>query len=132
MLTIPTRLQSSPLHGIGVYTVEPVARGTLVWTFHPGFDVEWDDATVAQLPEPAQRFLKMHAYRALETGRLTLNTDYAKHMNHSDTPNLISDAHSNYYAARDLAAGEELLCDYRAFVVAGTIEDMPELHAPAA
>jgi uncharacterized protein len=131
MLTIPTRLQNSSLHGIGVFATEPVAQGTLVWTFHPGFDIEWDEAEVAKLPPVAQRFLKMHAYRALETGRLTLNTDYAKHMNHSDTPNLVSDAASNYYAARDIAAGEELLCDYRAFVAEGWIDDMPDLHCKA-
>ena len=44
---------------------------------------------------------------------ITLCGDHAKHMNHSDDPNLL-DLETNV-AARDIAAGEELTCNYYIF-----------------
>jgi SET domain-containing protein len=38
------------------------------------------------------------------------------YMNHSDTPNVTSSKELNfeYFAAREIAEGEEIVCDYRA------------------
>ena len=53
-------------------------------------------------------------------------------MNHADEPN-IADAGDTMYAARDIAPGEELLCDYRAVrVVAFDPDAQSAIHQIAA
>jgi len=50
---------------------------------------------------------------------VTLCADNAKHMNHSDSPNVVNgedgDGVETNVAARDIEAGEELTCDYYSF-----------------
>jgi len=44
---------------------------------------------------------------------MVLCADHAKHVNHSDDPNLLETPDGlREYAARDIAAGEELTCNY--------------------
>lgn len=40
MLLVRVRVDRSPIHGLGVFAAEPIARGTDVWRFTPGFDLE--------------------------------------------------------------------------------------------
>lgn len=122
MLLIETQLKESPIHGIGLFCVGPVPKGTRVWQFHPLFDLVLDETSVAALPPAMHTFLKMYAYRTVESNELIVNLDLSRHMNHADEPNLTSDAESNYYAAHDLAPGTELTCDYREFAVGGCID----------
>ena len=74
---------------------------------------------IAALPVPAQEFFNMYGYVEMRGGRpvVTLCGDHAKHMNHSDTPDLIDgEPHlDTNVAARDIEAGEELTCDYHSF-----------------
>lgn len=122
MLLIETELRPSAIHGIGLFCVEPVARGTRVWEFHPLFDLVVNEADLPSLPAPMHSFLRMYGYRTVESNELIVNLDLSRHMNHADNPNLVSDAQSNYYAAADLPAGTELTCDYREFAVGGCCE----------
>ena len=119
MLLIETEIRESEIHGIGLFCVEPIAKGTKVWEFHPLFDLTLQETELGSLPPPMHSFLRKYAYRSLETSELIVNLDLSRHMNHSDVRNLVSDADSNYYAACDLAPGTELTCDYRAFSVEG-------------
>ena len=115
MLLIETALRESAIHGIGLFCVEAIPRGTKVWEFNPLFDQVVDEALLHTLPPAMHTFLKMYAYRAVEDNALYINLDLSRHMNHSATPNLIMDTDSSYYAAHDIAAGTELTCDYREF-----------------
>lgn len=38
MILIPARVAASRIHGLGLFAVEPIPRGTPVWRFVPGFD----------------------------------------------------------------------------------------------
>ena len=40
MLLVRVRLAPSPLHGIGVFAVDPIPSGTEVWRFTPGLDLD--------------------------------------------------------------------------------------------
>lgn len=132
MLLIETEIKQSEIHGMGLFCVELIPKGTKVWSFHPLFDVVIDETQLAQLPPPAHAFLQMYAYRSVETGELIVNVDQSRHMNHADEPTLVSDADSNYYAVRDLPPGTELTCDYREFAVSGCSDFIasgtPDLH----
>lgn len=119
MLLIPVRVAPSVIEGNGLFTVGPVPAGTPVWRFEPGFDQAFPPAAVAALPLPARAHLRRYAWIRREDGCAILSGDQACFMNHSGTPNTgmppgARDA-AVTVALRDLVAGEELTCDYRAF-----------------
>lgn len=114
MFHVPTYLSESSIHGIGVYTPEPIPAGTVVWDYHP--DVDWRLAPeeLVDFPEPFRSELRRWCYLDAESGQYVLCGDNAKFMNHSTSPNC-DDSGARTVAARDIAAGEELTCDYRIF-----------------
>jgi hypothetical protein len=119
MMLIPTRVQPSAIHGLGLFTVAPVPRGTPVWRFEPGFDREFTAAEFAALPVLAQQHLRWFAFRDGAQGNWVLGGDLSIFMNHAAQPNTGAPANSSgpvtTVALRDLAAGEELTWDYFAF-----------------
>jgi SET domain-containing protein len=119
MLLVPTRLAQSPLHGLGVFAVAAIPKGTPVWRFAPGLDMEFDAGIVETLPEHVRQFFSHYGYLDKNVKRLVLCFDDARFVNHSDTPNLFTDyaqdPHGLDVALRDIAAGEELTMDYGGF-----------------
>jgi SET domain-containing protein len=119
MMLIRTRVQPSEIHGMGLFAVEPIARGTAVWRCESGFDRAYSAAQFAALPAEAQRHLRWFAFLDSASGNWVLSGDHACFMNHSLKPNTgaLADAKApvTTIALRDIAAGEELTCDYFAF-----------------
>ena len=119
MVLVPTRVAPSGIHGNGLSAVEAIPRGTPFYRFAPGFDRTFTAVEVAALPEPARSHIRHFAYFNPATGDAVLSGDHACFMKHSPTPNTGAppDAVSlvTTLALRDIAAGEELTCDYRAF-----------------
>ncbi|HVL02272.1 MAG TPA: SET domain-containing protein-lysine N-methyltransferase [Dongiaceae bacterium] len=134
MLLIETEIRQSKIHGLGLFCVGRVSKGTKVWEFHPLFDQVLKEEDVANLPPSMHSFLQLYAYRSVQTNELIVNLDQSRHMNHADNPCLVSDVESNYYAAYDLEPGTELTCDYREFSVSGCdFQSLDvELHAAKA
>jgi len=128
VLLIETELRQSEIHGIGLFCLGAIAKGTKVWEYHPLFDLAFSEADVLSLPASMHSFMRMYAYRSVETKELMVNIDLSRHMNHAENPTLICDAESNYYAAFDLAPGTELTCDYRVFSMEGC-SDFLDLNA---
>lgn len=114
MFLVPTYLQGSSIHGIGVFVAEPIPAGTGVWDFHPDVDWRLTPEALARFPEPFRARFRTWCYREGESGLYVLCGDNAKFMNHSAAPNC-DDAGAFTVAVRDIAAGEELTCDYRSF-----------------
>ena len=119
MLLINTRVAPSPIHGLGLFTVAAVPRGTPVWRFEPGFDHAFSPAQFAALPPLAREHLRMYCFTSRDDGHLSKSGDHACFMNHSETCNTGAPPDATppitTVALRDLAANEELTCDYRAF-----------------
>lgn len=117
MLLIPAHLAPSPIHGIGCFTDHDIKQGELVWVYDDRIDRRIPAAELADFPAPTQAFLTMYAYEEIVDGQrvLTLCGDHAKHMNHADKPNLLEGADGSNLAACDIAASEELTCDYSSF-----------------
>lgn len=115
MLLVRTYLASSPIAGIGVFAADAIRKCTPIWRFTPGFDV--------LLPADFEHggdgsFVEIYTQRCETSGMLLLCADNARFMNHSDDPNVhsappLSDPCKADLALRDIAAGEELTCDYR-------------------
>ena len=119
MLLVPTRLAQSAIHGLGVFAVAPIAKGTAIWRFASGLDMEFDPAIVDTLPAHVQTFFSHYGYLDRNMKRIILCFDDARFVNHSDTPNVATDYAQDAYgldvALRDIAAGEELTMDYGGF-----------------
>lgn len=119
MMLIETRVAPSAIHGMGLFAVKAVPRGTPIWKFQPGFDRAFDPAECDQLPLLAQQHLRWFAFLSRADGAWVLSGDHACFMNHSATPNTGAalDAREPVVtvALRDIAAGEEITCDYFAF-----------------
>ena len=119
MLLVKTRVAPSAIHGLGLFAAEFIPRGAAVWRFAPGFDREFPPEAFAALPSAAQAHTRWFAFVDRASGRWILSGDHACFMNHAPTPNTGAAVNSlppiTTVTLRDIAAGEELTCDYRAF-----------------
>lgn len=115
MLLVDTELRQSAIHGAGVFLLEPVRKGDLVWRFDARIDRVYSDEEILALPVHLQRFLRAYSTWHEPTGLWVLCCDNGRFFNHSDSPTTLSVASSfgADLAARDLAVGEELTSDYR-------------------
>lgn len=119
MLLVKSFLKFSEIHGVGCFTAEDIKAGQVVWKMDPVLDIEYTEEQFKTFEPAVKEFLKMYAYGQQEGSKKTfiLCGDHARHMNHSDSPNLVEAGNGNALniALRDIKAGEELTCDYNAF-----------------
>lgn len=115
MLLFATELRASPIHGIGVFLLEDVREGDVVWRFDSRIDRIYCEEEILTLPPRMQDFLRTYSTWLEAAGLWILCGDNGRHVNHSPTPNTISRgiALGDDVAAADLAAGTELTADYR-------------------
>jgi SET domain-containing protein len=117
---VKTRLGLSEIAGIGLFAAEDIPKGTVTWCFMGDFDRLLSQDEIDSLPEPARSNLLDHVYLHEASGAYVLCADNARFMNHANEPNTegvhAPGAIEGYdVATRDIAAGEELTCDYRTF-----------------
>lgn len=116
MLLVRVRLDRSPIHGLGVFADEAIAKGQAVWRFTPGLDLAIEPALLDGLAGPQREALLHYGYLDARTKQFVLCCDDARFLNHSGTPSLATDFTDDRYgvdrAARDIAPGEELTVDY--------------------
>lgn len=118
MLLVNHYVTGSPIHGLGVFTCEPIRAGSLVWKYDPMFDVEIPASLVRRLTKEDALTVYNHAEFIEYLDVFRLGNDGDMFMNHSETPSLL-DYGDEMKAARDLAAGSELTCDYFEVCVLG-------------
>jgi SET domain-containing protein len=117
MMCIAVDVRPSAIEGLGLFARHAVAAGTVVWRFAPALELTFSDAEVAALPAHAQEFLFHYCYQDLASRRWVLSGDNTRFMNHAADPNTgaVPGVTDHTVARRDIAAGEELTCDYFAF-----------------
>jgi SET domain-containing protein len=119
MFVVRTKLDSSPIHGLGTFADEFIPRGSTIWMVHPEFDIEFSPQDLDGLPPHTRERVMHFAYLSTTTGRWVLCADDARFMNHSSHPNTRNAIDGRGYdttvAARDIQAGEEITCDYYEF-----------------
>jgi hypothetical protein len=100
---------------LGVFLIEPVSTGQLVWRFDSRIDRVFSDAELHEMPARLQRFLRTYSTLHDELKLWVLCGDNGRHFNHSDTPKTrsLGIALGDDVAAEDLPAGTELTSDYR-------------------
>lgn len=114
---MPTFLAPSAIHGVGVFAAAPISAGTVIWEYVEGVDWRLAPDELSSFPEPFQARLRHYCYLEEDSGMYVLCGDNAKFMNHSFEPNCLDPDGPVTVTARDVSAGEELTCDYRAFDV---------------
>jgi uncharacterized protein len=116
MMRIRTRVRQSRIHGLGLFAVESVPQGTPIWRFEPGFDHDFSPAQFTALPPLAREHTRWFCFVSRENRRVILSGDHACFINHSPTPNTGAPPDAKppvvTVALRDIAAGEELTCNY--------------------
>lgn len=119
MILVRVQVRPSTIHGLGLFATEFIPAGTPVWRLQPGFDHLFRPEDAASLPAPSREHLRWFGYVRPEDGFIVLSGDHACFMNHQPHPNTGADPKVFHpactVALRDIAAGEELTCDYLAF-----------------
>mmetsp|Transcript_17392 Transcript_17392/g.37560 ORF Transcript_17392/g.37560 Transcript_17392/m.37560 type:complete len:151 (-) Transcript_17392:243-695(-) len=134
VVEVEVRPCEDPVKGQGVYAKQFISQGTVVWT--PTLLEAWTPEEAKQKlsemqPEAAHVFLRHCFVAPTVPDRLQLNpTDDGRYTNHSSSPNTqaCEDPSQGTVATRDIAAGEELTCDYRVFANPGWYKEICELY----
>jgi len=131
MLRVSTYLDRSPIHGIGLFSKDPICKGHLVWQFDLHMDrifrADWSELDPLGLKYKTELRNFLDTYSTLDANKLwrVLCLDDARFMNHSESPNLVSNAwhldelpgdgilyDAAKFARRDIEPGEELTIHY--------------------
>src|ERR1700686_1724875 len=90
LLHVRTSVRPSKIQGLGLFAEEFIPKGTVVWTFTPGFDMRLTDDELRALPVLLQEWLATYLWRSKKSGLWCLSNDNGKYFNHSSTPNVLS------------------------------------------
>ena len=115
MMMVETELRPSAIQGIGIFLLQDVRQGDVIWRFDSRVDRVYAETELDGLPPSTSAFLKRFSTWHEPTRLWVLCGDNGRHFNHSDTPNTVSNgiAFGEDVAASDLIAGTELTSDYR-------------------
>jgi SET domain-containing protein len=113
MMLVRTHLANSSIEGVGIFATESIKAGDVIWRLEPKFDVFFNATEVDNLPPHMQDFIARYGYPHLsKPGIIVLELDNGRFMNHSESPNTDFTSFDFGYALRDIAAGEEITCNY--------------------
>ena len=116
MLIVPTFIGPSAIEGVGVFAAAPIARMQPIWVLDDMLDHQFTAAQVAALPSVMQEFVDRYGYPHMTRPGITVvEVDNGRFMNHSNAPNTNFTDPDTGWAIRDIAAGEEITCDYAEF-----------------
>ena len=112
----------------GIFTSDPIPKGTLLFNHHEWVEDEQFGWTVLSTDDllkltPYERDAFLRYSFDIDFNRIigTFNWECALHisnyMNHSCDPNMMYDTQDNIIARKDIKSGEELTIDYGTFIV---------------
>jgi SET domain-containing protein len=116
MFLVMTYVAPSAIEGVGVFAAEPIAKGAVISRFDPNFDrlIPRDDYENA--PPYLKSLLDRYAFpHPKAPNYIVYEVDNSRFMNHSEMPNTDYSDFAAGFALRDIAAGEELTCNYNDF-----------------
>lgn len=116
MMLVRTYLSNSKIEGVGIFTADPIRKGEPIWRLEPKFDVFFTEEDINNLPAHMQDFISRYGYPHMtKPGIIVLEADNGRFMNHCDAPNTDFTRFDIGYAICDIAAGEEITCNYYEF-----------------
>jgi uncharacterized protein len=116
MMLVRTYLSNSAIEGVGIFAAEPIKAGDVIWRLEQKFDVFFTESDIEELPPHMQDFIARYSYPHMrKPGIWVLEADNGRFMNHSESPNTDFTDFEEGFAIRDIAAGEEITCNYHEF-----------------
>jgi SET domain-containing protein len=119
VILVPSAVRPSPIHGCGLFATTFLPKGTPIWRFLPGFDQIFTPDQWAALPEPARSHTRHFCFVRHGDLHVILSGDHACFINHAEPPNTGAPPNAippvTTVALRDIQAGEEITCNYRAY-----------------
>lgn len=115
MLTVKTKLDNSPISGIGLFALEDIREGQIIWKNNSGSELIISPSAYNELSDYMQNIYKHSGYLDKIDKQWKLPLDNARFMNHAATPNTLQNADGDYISARNIWIDEELTCNYHEF-----------------
>jgi SET domain-containing protein len=118
MIHIDYKLKESDLHGIGLFTTEPIKKGDLVYTASPLLDLNITQEQFDGLSEKERQEILWWGFFDEPSQKWHVDFDVSKFINHATQATVTqSIEHDEAYlvAARDIEAEEELTQNYLEF-----------------
>lgn len=116
-IDVYTRLRPSNIHGVGVFAIRQIKKGTPL--FGDDKDIVWvDEGAIVNLPDELKRLYEDFAIIKDRRYGCPSNFNFLTmswYLNDSDNPNVAVDDEYNMSALRDIEAGEELTIDSSKF-----------------
>ncbi|HYF10329.1 MAG TPA: SET domain-containing protein [Candidatus Paceibacterota bacterium] len=120
---VSTGIKPSGINGRGVFTLQKITKGEVVWKFDPAHDKTLSADEFENLDQESKEHLKRVAYRSPSTGRYVYppENDPARFTNHSKDNNLsavfdpVFSEEPYFISNRDIEIGEELTNNYTEF-----------------
>lgn len=117
MMTVRSKLKRSRIHGIGVFAAERIRKGSVVWNLDERFCVMIREEDLPSIHPTMRKHIDTYGYPHMtQSGVICLDSDNGRFMNHSNGANIVFTEPTVARAARDIAAGEEITCNYAEFV----------------
>lgn len=123
MYLVKVLIRNSTIEGKGVFSVDNIPKGTVVWKFNSTHDQSLSSEEFDALNDAERARLYRVAYLSPSSNRWVFppDDDPARYTNHSTANNLsvVFDSSSSdepiFIANRDIPGGEELTVDYTEF-----------------
>ena len=109
MLVESTKLNKSPINGIGLFATNVIKQNTVVARVHPKFDRIFSEKEVEEMDDLQKEFIKIYAVK--QRNWYIVSLDNERFMNHSENNN-ISSINGKLIANRDIFPEEEIICNY--------------------
>lgn len=118
MIHIRYKLDTSAIHGIGIFADQDIQEGQVIYTASPVLDVNITQDQFDSLTEEEKREITYWGFWIESEKVWHVDFDNSKFINHSFTPSTKQDfSHPEAYlvAMRDISSGEELTQNYLDF-----------------
>lgn len=115
MLIIQTEIKESKGKGVGVFSLEIIKEGQIIWEENQLFFKNISYSDFFQLPKIKQDFIKKYATEYPEEKMFYLDLDDTRFLNHSNNPNMEWVERDNKWvgiALENISIGDEIFCDY--------------------
>lgn len=115
---VVARVGRSDIHGVGVFAIRNIKKGTKIFGSDDAGMVWISKKESRKLPKAIQTLYQDFA--VLKDGRYGCPRSFnqltpAWYLNDSKSPNARCDGHYDFFALRDIKAGEEITADYSAY-----------------
>ena len=113
-----TRLAPSTIHGVGVFAINDIKKGTYIF-YEDDEPMQEIDPIMIAPPSPEMKKL-YDDFCPMKDGKYLCPSNFNKlpiswYLNHSNSPNANCDENYEFYANRDIKIGEEITVNYNTY-----------------